>query len=150
MIRRWLERDRASMEYAHVVVRAEVDRATKEPGNGQLVELQQRVIVRKLTTSFDNLMSTHSTVNSQRSRKSTLIASARASASSADRISKRRTRSPPYLASSWEGGLLLETDGLALADFSRSFVGILQMLWMILSLTRESEYLSLRVFSVRA
>jgi hypothetical protein len=150
MIRRWLERDRASMEYAHVVVRAEVDRATKEPGNGQLVELQQRVIVRKLTTSFDNLMSTHSAVNSQRSRKSTLIASARASASSADRISKRRTRSPPYLASSWEGGLLLEADGLALADFSRSFVGILQMLWMILSLTRESEYLSLRVFSVRA
>ena len=57
-----------------------------------------------LTISFDKRMSTQSVVNSQTSRKSTLMACARASASSTELISKRKTKSPPYLARSVGGG----------------------------------------------
>ncbi len=57
-----------------------------------------------LTTSLDKRISTQSVVNSQTSRKSTLMACASASASSIELISKRKTKSPPYLARSVDGG----------------------------------------------
>ena len=53
-----------------------------------------------LTTSLDKRMSTQSVVNSQTSRKSTFMACESASASSMELISKRKTKSPPYLAKS--------------------------------------------------
>ena len=56
--------------------------------------------LRLLTTSLDKRMSTQSVVNSQTSRKSTFMACESASASSTELISKRKTKSPPYLARS--------------------------------------------------
>ena len=56
------------------------------------------------TISLDKRISTQSVVNSQTSRKSTSTACASASASWIELISKRRTKSPPYLARSVGGG----------------------------------------------
>lgn len=98
-----------------------------------------------LTTSFDNRISTHSVVDSQTSRNKTFTASARASASSADVISKRNTRSPPYRANKVAGGLgMVESFPV---DFLRgSSEGMRQMACMTLFLVREyHDVLSLLV-----
>ena len=79
-----------------------------------------------LTTSLDKRISTQSVVNSHTSRKSTLMACASASASSMELISKRRTKSPPYLARSVGGGLA-KAEALPLALAEPVWLGMRQM-----------------------
>lgn len=79
-----------------------------------------------LTTSLDRRISTQSAVNSQTSRKSTSMACASASASWKESISKRKTKSPPYLARSVGGGLA-RVEALPLALVKPVWVGIRQM-----------------------
>lgn len=113
----------------------------KEPGwNQPPPEFSEGVV--EPTTSFDSLMSTLAVVNSHTSRKSTSIASASASASSIDLMSKRKTKSPPYLARSFGGGLGLIGD-LAGLVHDAGPGGIRHTVWMRLSRTRDSQGLSL-------
>lgn len=104
-IQKWPERDHASMEYEHVAVTPVGDPAKKGPDVIVWIsEKAEESMTPKRTTSLDSLISTHSLVNSHTSRKRTLMASASALASVADLISKRKTKSPPYLSSNDGGG----------------------------------------------
>lgn len=98
-----------------------------------------------LTTSLDNRISTQSAVNSQTSRKSTFMAWASASASWMELMSKRKTRSPPYLARSVGGGLA-RVDALPLALVKPEWMGFGQMLLMRLSRARDNHDLTLALW----
>ena len=106
------EQDHASREYARAVMKSVAALVMMGP-TARYVNVQHVEVIldEKLTTSFASLMSTQSSLNSHTSRNSTCVASAKAFASSADWILKRSTTSPPYLASSVEGGA-----GVALVD----------------------------------
>ena len=100
-----LGRGHASKAYEHaagMVVEVPIMMASAGTNTCQYVCISALRML--LTTSLDKRISTQSVVNSQTSRKSTFMACASASASSTELISKRKTKSPPYLARSVGGG----------------------------------------------
>lgn len=136
--RKWSGRDHASKAYERAARMAVEDRAVMAPMSLSEQRSFREELQARRTTSFAKRISTHSELNSHTSKKRTLTASVRATASSGEAMLKRSTTSPPYLASRVDGGAL-DPDAVAFAPESLvcSLQGIDQMLRMRPSRSRE-------------